>query len=331
MKFPWLRDTWMQLLRSRQHNRLPHAIGIPWLPELATDKLLDQIAQWLLCMEAGRNPELKKACGICKSCLLWQSASHPDFYRLGEEEDKSLGVDIVRKLQTQLASSANQGGNKVALIAFAEKLTTQAANALLKTLEEPPSNTYIIVASARFSQLLPTLRSRLQFYPVQRPGLEELADWLQTYAEQPVPAETWLQSWLSRPLPALQKLTSGTEQGDSLWRTVLEGQLPAKVKTETQAFSQLNELEHLVRDIQWLACGGAHQYLLNPELGSNSRLLELATIQDADLLSEHCQHWSKLIRTTRQQLTAQTGLNQQLLLQQILTDMQIKLGVLNVR
>ncbi|RUO25646.1 hypothetical protein CWE09_02650 [Aliidiomarina minuta] len=331
MKFPWLRGTWMQLLQSRQHNRLPHAIGIPWLPELATDKLLDQIAQWLLCTEAGRNPELKKACGTCKSCLLWQSGSHPDFYRLGEEEDKSLGVDVVRKLQTQLASSANQGGNKVALITFAEKLTTQAANALLKTLEEPPSNTYIIVASARFSQLLPTLRSRLQFYPVQRPGLEELADWLQTYTEQPVAAETWLQSWLSRPLSALQKLTSDTEQGDTLWRVVLEGKTPAKTKTESQALSQLNELEHLVRDLQWLVSGGAQQYMLNPQLGSHNRLLELLNLQEAGLLNEHCQQWSTLIRTTRQRLTAQAGLNQQLLLQQIITDMQTKLGVFNVR
>lgn len=331
MKYPWLRDTWMQLLQSRQHDRLPHAIGVPWLPELATDKLLEQIAQWLLCTEAAHNRELKKACGTCKSCLLWKSASHPDFYRLGEEEDKSLGVDVVRKLQSQLASSANQGGNKVALIAYAEKLTTAAANALLKTLEEPPSNTYIIVASARFSQLLPTLRSRLQFYPVQRPGLEELAAWLQTYAEKPVPADTWLQSWLSRPLPALHKLTSETEQGDTLWRTLFEGQLPEKTKTESQALNQLNELEHLVRDIQWLACGGAKQYLLNPQLASSSRLSELQSMREPALLAEYCQQWSTLIRSTRQRLAAQSGLNQQLLLQQVITDMQIKLGVFNVR
>lgn len=322
MKYPWLRDSWLQLVQSRSQQRLPHAIGIPWNPALATDQLIEKCAQWLLCAESTRH-NLKKACGNCKSCLLWQAQTHPDFHRVGEPADTSLGVDAIRQLQKALHNSAHQGGNKVAVIAQAEKLTLAASNALLKTLEEPPRDTFIIVASARFSLLLPTLRSRLQFYPVAAPTRKELAAWLQHYGEQPVPAEPWLQHWCNQPITALHQLQAGTLQTQSPVVALLEGAPLAKIKTQQEAFDLLDELEKALRDLYWLQLRGAEQELHLPQLASSVLAEQLHHQPEPLALSD----WLGDCQRLRRQLREQSGLNYQLALQQLITSIQHKLGV----
>ncbi|MGX5914105.1 hypothetical protein ACR0ST_05175 [Aliidiomarina sp. Khilg15.8] len=322
MKFPWLRDGWMQLVHSRTTKRLPHAIGIPWNPALATDQLIAQCAQWLLCADATANG-LKKACGSCKSCLLWEAQTHPDYHRVGEPSDTSLGVDAIRQLQKKLHNSAHQGGNKVALIAEAEKLTPAASNALLKTLEEPPRDTFIIVASARFSQLLPTLRSRLQFFPVAPPSCEELATWLQHYGQQPVPAEPWLEAWCSQPLTALSRLQDGSLQTASRILPLLQGGLLDKLKTQREALDLLDELEHALRDLSWLELQGAEQGVRTPQL-AGSPFAEQMRQREATL---PVQTWLQACRQLRSQLQQQSGLNHQLALGQLITSIQHELGV----
>lgn len=322
MRFPWLRESWMQLVHSRSNGRLPHAIGIPWNPALATDQLVAQCAQWLLCLEASASG-LKKACGHCKSCLLWQAQTHPDYHRVGDTSDTSLGVDAIRQLQKKLHNSAHQGGNKVALIAEAEKLTLAASNALLKTLEEPPRDTFIIVASARFSQLLPTLRSRLQFFPVAPPSCDELATWLQQYGQQAVSAEPWLESWCGQPLTALSKLQDGSLQNPSRILPLLQGGLLEKLKTQHEALEVLDELEHVLRDLSWLQLQGAEQGLRTP-------LLAGTTVAEAIRQGETTlpvQTWLQNCRQLRRQLQQQSGLNHQLALLQLISAIQQKLGV----
>jgi DNA polymerase-3 subunit delta' len=296
-------------------------MGMPWNPALATDELIAQCAQWLLCAEAGAN-NLKKACGLCKSCLLWDAQTHPDYHRVGVATDTSLGVDAIRQLQKALHNSAHQGGNKVAVIAEAEKLTPAASNALLKTLEEPPRDTFIIVASARFSQLLPTLRSRLQFYPVAPPTGEELASWLQHYGQQPVAAEPWLDHWCAQPLNALARLQGGNLQASSQILPLLMGTLPGKLKSQQDALALLDELEHALRDLSWLEMRGAAQELRLPEL-ADSALVEQLHQRDQPL---PLQSWLSACHQLRRQLREQSGLNHQLALGQLITSIQQDLG-----
>lgn len=322
MKYPWLRDSWLQLVQSRSHGRLPHAIGIPWNPALATDQLIAQCAQWLLCAQSARQ-NLKKACGNCKSCLLWEAQTHPDYHRVGEAADASLGVDAIRQLQKALHNSAHQGGNKVAVIAQAEKLTLAASNALLKTLEEPPRDTFIIVASARFSLLLPTLRSRLQFYSIAPPDRQELATWLQHYGQQPMPAEPWLQHWCNQPLTALEQLRAGTLQTQSPVLGLLRGAPVTKLKNQQEALNLLDELEKALRDFAWLQLRGAEQELHLPQL-ANSALAEQLRHQSESL---PLHEWLRNCQRLRRQLREQSGLNYQLPLQHLITSIQHKLGV----
>ncbi len=110
---------------------------------------------------------------------------HPDCHLVEPAEGKNtLGVDQIRTLCGSLALTSHSGGAKVALVAPAEAMTLSAANALLKTLEEPTPGTYLILVSHQPGRLPATIRSRCQTYPVARPTPADAIDWLNSQRHQ---------------------------------------------------------------------------------------------------------------------------------------------------
>src|SRR5476651_1796043 len=102
--------------------------------------------------------------------MLMIAANHPDWHVLMPEKGKnSLGVDPVRQLIETLYNYSQQGGAKVVWVPEAELLTEAAANALLKTLEEPPAKTYFLIGCRETSGLLATLRSRCFYWHLPTP------------------------------------------------------------------------------------------------------------------------------------------------------------------
>ncbi|RUO73037.1 DNA polymerase III subunit delta' [Idiomarina ramblicola] len=164
MAFPWLREPWLRLVASAEAGRLAHAYYLQHNVEAGSTEFIQRLNQFLLCKQPG-----KSACGKCKSCLLYQSGNHPDTWTIDGAEVNRIGVDSVRELQRNVMQTANQSGLKVAVILQAEKMTEQAGNALLKVLEEPPSDTHWLVSTADAERLLPTLRSRMQWLSVSYP------------------------------------------------------------------------------------------------------------------------------------------------------------------
>lgn len=100
-------------------------------------------------------------CGRCSSCTHLAAGSHPDVHLL-QPDGETIKIDQIRSLQPQLALRSFAGRGKVCLIDNAELMTREAANALLKTLEEPTADTLIILISSRPESLLETIRSRCQ-------------------------------------------------------------------------------------------------------------------------------------------------------------------------
>lgn len=108
-----------------------------------------------------------QARGICGSCVRFLTDNHPDVKTLRPE--KSLGVDEVRDLIASVQLRAFEGGAKIALIERADRMTAQAQNCLLKTLEEPPGGTIFFLMTDTPSALLPTIVSRcrtVHFHPL---------------------------------------------------------------------------------------------------------------------------------------------------------------------
>jgi DNA polymerase-3 subunit delta' len=118
-------------------------------------------------------------CGRCAECALSFAGSHADLHVVAREDDrKTLSVEQVRDLSAALAMTSLRGGARVAIVTPAHLLTHNAQNALLKTLEEPPAGTLLILATSRPSALAATLRSRCQRLEIARPPGGEAEAWL---------------------------------------------------------------------------------------------------------------------------------------------------------
>jgi len=159
-----------------QQQRLPHALiigGVPGLGKLAFAK---RLAAALLCQQQTSG----NACGECKSCQLLAANSHPDFKIMQPEEaGKAILVDQVRGIQHAMATTAQQGGARVIIINGAADLNLNAANALLKQLEEPGANSYFLLLHQWPKSVLPTVRSRCQLLDIAIPSSEDALQWLQ--------------------------------------------------------------------------------------------------------------------------------------------------------
>lgn len=127
---------------------------------IGKEKAANAFAGALLC----RAPGPEGACGACADCRLLAAGAHPNLLRV-VPENRNILIDDIRRLQEELALKAFSDRPRAALVVPADRMTVQAANALLKTLEEPPPATHLLLVSHRLSQLPPTIVSRCQKVP----------------------------------------------------------------------------------------------------------------------------------------------------------------------
>lgn len=172
---PWQASQWADWQRQLHNGRLPHAVLITGLPGLGKGRLAKAFAQSALCVDTNHRP-----CGRCKGCRLLAAETHPDL-RMVEPQEVGKGIKIqqIRELMDFLGGTAQQGGWKCAIIEPADAMNGHAANALLKSLEEPPGDTLIVLVTAMPGRLMATLRSRCRHVQVKAPPRVEALEWLQ--------------------------------------------------------------------------------------------------------------------------------------------------------
>ena len=172
---PWLAPAREQLGAGLRQGRVPHAVLIQDAPGAGGGQLGLWLAMLLLCTA----PESERPCGVCSACASVLGDRHPDFTRVGLVEDsKQIRIEQARELSAGLALASHQGGYKVALIEPADALNWNAANALLKTLEEPPARTVLILVAQQPSRLPATILSRCQRVRIRVPGRDAALQWL---------------------------------------------------------------------------------------------------------------------------------------------------------
>ena len=204
--FPWHEDAWRQL--QAFGDRLPHALLFHGPAGTGKTRFADAFAQALLCEKpaAGEPDSSGHACGVCASCGWFSQYSHPDFRRVrpeileegddadGEAEDadtrktarsakapsKDIRIDQIRALADFMNVSTHRQGKRVVLMYPAEALNAASANALLKTLEEPPPNTVFLLVSNSLDRLLPTILSRCRKFALPMPSADQALAWLKT-------------------------------------------------------------------------------------------------------------------------------------------------------
>lgn len=172
----WLEPQREQLRDARASGRLPAALLIRDLPGGGGGALALVAAQAALCREPGA------PCGRCATCRQVEEGRHPDLWLIGPEgESKQIRVDQVRELSDTLALTGYSSGASVAILDPAEALNANAANALLKTLEEPRAGVLLVLVASLASRLPATIVSRCQRLTVRPPSRQACLEWLQRH------------------------------------------------------------------------------------------------------------------------------------------------------
>jgi DNA polymerase-3 subunit delta' len=194
--FPWHRAILMRLLADR--SRLPHALLVQGSTGIGKTEFARALGASALC----ETPRDGLACGQCASCHWFSQGNHPDYREIipeaAEEESESveaeqgaakaekaekakslvIKIEQIRDVADFVSLTTHRGGHRVLVIRPAETLHPAAANALLKTLEEPPPQTLIVLVSDRPARLLPTIRSRCRVLDLPKPPRDEALKWL---------------------------------------------------------------------------------------------------------------------------------------------------------
>lgn len=278
LALPWLEAPLTQALATQRAHALlihgPQGVG-QW-------ELTLTLAQAWLC-EAQAGVIQRKPCGVCASCRLVQAHSHPDLLVLlpealreplgwGSQDDdgaseekagkrkpsKDIRVDEVRQAISFAQTTSARGHGKVVVIHPAERMNGVSANALLKTLEEPPGDAKLLLSCAAPDALLPTIRSRCQAVSLTLPDPAVAVPWLAGHAvAQP---EVMLAATGGQPQDVLEWVQEGIDA--KLW-TALPRQL-SRGEVGTLATWPLprvvDMLQKLCHDAMRVAAGGTPRY-----------------------------------------------------------------------
>ncbi|MCB1745414.1 MAG: DNA polymerase III subunit, partial [Gammaproteobacteria bacterium] len=169
---PWL-DPPLARLRARR-ARLPHALLIHGTPGIGKSLLARAFAADLLCENTSdEGGDHRAACGHCPGCRWFAGGAHPDFRRIlpealdpdhiperGRKPSREIRIDALRALGEFLTHTGHRAGWRVVIIEPADAMNVYAANALLKSLEEPGQRTLLMLVSSHPDRIVPTIRSR---------------------------------------------------------------------------------------------------------------------------------------------------------------------------
>ncbi|WP_449412857.1 DNA polymerase III subunit delta' [Pandoraea soli] len=240
MLYPWQSQDWTRLNDLRA--QMPHALLLQAVPGIGELALARTFAQGLLC-ESPRADHLP--CGTCGACQWFASGNHPDFRAICPEiladslpgadaraeadgdkktktPSKEIKIEQVREVIDFASLGSHRQGRRVVLLYPAEALNVHAANALLKTLEEPPEGVVFLLVTTQPDRLLPTILSRCRRMVLTRPDHAQATQWLMSDAGlDAATAAAVLAETGGAPLAA----RTLAEPDERAWRDWLIGQL----------------------------------------------------------------------------------------------------------
>jgi DNA polymerase-3 subunit delta' len=184
---------------------------------------------------------------------LRSAGTHPDSQWIAPEEiGKMIKIDQVRMVVDFVAQTAQQGGRKVVVVEPAEAMNRSAANALLKTLEEPSGAAFLVLISDAPGRLLPTIRSRCQRIDFPTPSLAAVRDWLRPRASSDVALDAALAEAAGQPMLA-STLLDGVESGQQ--RRELATQLDEVLAGKVSALALAERWQQLawLELLEWLS------------------------------------------------------------------------------
>ncbi len=314
--YPWQQDSWDYLLQQLEQQRLPHALLLQGPTGCGIEKFADVFARYLLCEQ----PASGFPCGNCSQCHLLDAQTHPDFIRVSlEQRDdgkvaKVIKVDQIRKVVDFVTHTSLQGGRRVIVIEPAEAMNPNAANALLKSLEEPGSNTQFLLIAHYPAKVMATIRSRCQRVELPQPPKDVVDQWLATYITDDKVRQRLLGMSGGSPLLALewQELEFNDAIGEMVTglKQLLAGeQSPLTMASTWLDVGMVNVVTWWWR---WLLLEVKHLVQNSPE--------RPGFIRQFGLSEQRVLGFMQQLLTARQQLESTANPNEQLLVESLLID-----------
>ena len=264
---PWLLNPFREFVSAFSQKRLPGSVILSCANGLGAEFLAANMAKHYLC----HAPAEHGPCGHCRSCIALENGEHPDFIRvpatetdevkqqsglvrtLFDDESKEhastqryVRIASLRAMQERIAESAAMGHGKVAIISDAQLMQPGAANAVLKTFEEPPENTLIIMVTNSLDALLPTILSRAYKLRVAGPSFAEAEDFLAKQLPEVAKAQLELALCLCYNAPyGAKKLLNATYKSGKSERHLMD-LLDNALRTLAAFFNAKTSLDELV-------------------------------------------------------------------------------------
>lgn len=240
---PWQQSAWDHLLS--RYERLPHGLLFAGMQGIGKRAFVWRFVAWLLCdnrLQTAGSPNQQGACGHCQSCQWLQSGTHPDLQVLplsslpvsqdsevkettkktkssakssqkkntpvaSEPAKTSIKVDDIRELQPFISQGSS--GRRVCVIDNADMMTVAAANALLKTLEEPREGIHLLLVTDWPTKLLPTIKSRVQQVAIDHIELDKVTAYISDYIKSNKVIDYETESQLAAQVEQALKLSNG--------------------------------------------------------------------------------------------------------------------------
>lgn len=303
---------WQQLLAA---DRLHHAILLSAPNGSGRLALAGMLAKTLLCQKGQLSP-----CSQCHSCQLFDADTHPDFHILKpEKQGKLIGVDAVRQSNHWALETSQLGGQRVILIQHAESLGEAAANAILKTLEEPPASCHFILLTDSIDSLLPTITSRCNKWKAPLPDENVVKRWVEDELYQSIPLQVVR---LHRGAPLAAK--AFIEEGNIKIHHQVVTQFCEYLQSKSGLFSAVDLLvKHYPSSLDWIS------YLLLDLVKVKSgieedivhcNLMETLSVVAAMTSTSQLHSQLRTLNRLQRKLTQHTGLNTELLVSQWLLE-----------
>lgn len=207
-------------------------------------------------------------CGECRACRKIKNGNHPDL-RIIRPDGAQIKIDQMRELQQQIVYQPLEGERKIFIIANTEKMNDSAANSLLKTLEEPPAASTIILLTENLKTMLPTIRSRCQiltFYPMPTEELSKaLMDSFSIDTEEASAAAILSRGVIGKAITLIEK---GITESGTVPAIMMETDLLAAFRLAEEFENEQESLDDLItwyRDLMLLQQDAPKEYITHTD------------------------------------------------------------------
>lgn len=317
--YPWQACAWERLWDIKKSERLSHALLFVGIDGIGKLQFAKTFANAILCASPTATGV---PCEQCHACHMVKAGSHPDLMLVAPEEiGKNIGVDKIREVIHAAVETTLKGGYRVIIIHPATAMNINAANALLKTLEEPTPNTLIILVSNQNMRLPATVISRCHKIIFSKPETAEAVAWLhERLADDKIEPHLLLKLADGAPLKALSWIENDLiSLRDDMFQglhSLSEGKAdPLQLAAKWQEADQMCVIDLL---LSWLTDLLRYKMTQDPARLVNSDYRSEIIKVSVTLLHASLLGYIDQIQQTRADLLSSLNLNKQLLLEDLL-------------